>query len=89
MRIARPLLLITTPIGVIGAVYEAFRLAGGLAILMIALLLMIGAAIGMLVSTIRREQAAEQAAKAAGATSVVAAGAAAVRDSDSSNGRSP
>lgn len=81
MRIARPLLLITTPIGVIGAVYEAFRLAGGLAILMIALLLMIGAAVGMLVSTIRREQATEQAAKAASA--------AAVRDSDSSNGRSP
>ena len=43
MRIAKPLLLITTPIGVAGAVYEAFRLAGGLAILMIALLLMISA----------------------------------------------
>jgi hypothetical protein len=32
MRIAKPLLLITTPFGVIGAVYEAFRLAGGLAL---------------------------------------------------------
>lgn len=89
MRIAKPLLLITTPIGVIGAVYEAFRLAGGLAILMIALLLMIGAAIGMLVNTIRKEQATEQAAKAAAAASTVVVGAAVVCDSDPSRRRSP
>lgn len=61
MRIAKPLLLVTTPIGVIGGVIEAFRVAGGLAFLMIALLLFISAAIGMLVLTIRREQAAENA----------------------------
>ncbi len=58
MKIAKPLLLITTPIGVIGGVIEAFRLAGGLAFLMIAMLLFISAAIGMLVVTIRKEQAA-------------------------------
>jgi hypothetical protein len=56
MRIAKPMLLIATPVGVIGGVYEAFRLAGGLAFLMIALIAMIGAAIGMLVMTIVREQ---------------------------------
>lgn len=60
MKIAKPLLLITTPIGVVGGVIEAFRLAGGLAFLMIALLLFMSAAIGMLVLTIRREQAAEK-----------------------------
>lgn len=62
MRIAKPLLLITTPLGLIGGVYEAFRLAGSLAFLMVALLLMIGAAFGMLVHTIRKERAQEQAA---------------------------
>lgn len=69
MRIAKPLLLVTTPIGVIGGVIEAFRIAGGLAFLMIALLLFISAAIGMLVLTIRKEQAAEKARLAAAAES--------------------
>lgn len=64
MRIAKPLLLITTPIGVVGGVYEAFRLAGGLAFIMIALLLMISAAIGMLVMTIRKEEAQQREAAA-------------------------
>ena len=61
MKIAKPLLLITTPLGVIGGVYEGYRLAGGLVFLMVALLLMISAAIGMLVSTVRREAAEEEA----------------------------
>jgi hypothetical protein len=64
MRIAKPLLLITTPIGVVGGVYEAFRLAGGLAFIMVALLLMISAAIGMLVMTIRKEEAQQREAAA-------------------------
>ena len=57
MKIAKPLLLLTTPLGVIGGVYEGYRLAGGLVFLMVALLLMISAAIGMLVLTVRREEA--------------------------------
>jgi hypothetical protein len=61
MRIAKPLLLITTPIGVVFGVQEAFRLAGSLAVLMIALLLMIGTAFAILVHTIRKEQAEERA----------------------------
>jgi hypothetical protein len=65
MRIAKPLLLITTPLGVVGGVHEAFRLAGGLAFIMIALLLVVGAAMTMLALTIRRERLAEQAAQAA------------------------
>ena len=64
MRIAKPLLLITTPIGVIGAVHEAFRLAGGLGFLMIALVSCIGVAIGNLVLTIRKEQRLAEAAAA-------------------------
>lgn len=59
MRIAKPLILITTPIGVVGGIHEAFRLAGGLGFLMIALMLMIGAAITSLVLMIRKEQQAE------------------------------
>jgi len=61
MKIAKPLLLVTTPLGVVIGVYEGYRLAGGLVFLMVALLLMISAAIGMLVSTIRREEALERA----------------------------
>lgn len=59
MRIAKPLLLVTTPIGLVWGVYEAFRLAGSLAFLMIALILMIGACFAMLVHTIRKERAQE------------------------------
>jgi len=61
MKIAKPLLLATTPVGVAIGVYEGYRLAGGLVFLMVALLLMISAAIGMVVATVRREEAAEQA----------------------------
>ncbi|NLG77963.1 MAG: hypothetical protein GX535_17140 [Xanthomonadaceae bacterium] len=64
MRIAKPMLLITTPIGVVLGIHEAFRLAGGLAFLMIALVLMISAAFGMLVMTIRKEEAQLRAAAA-------------------------
>ena len=64
MRIGKPLLLITTPIGVLGGLYEAHRLAGGLVFLMVAMLGVISAAIGSVVFTIRREKAAEVAAAA-------------------------
>jgi len=56
MKIAKPILLVTTPLGVLGAIREAYRLGGGLVVLMCALLLMISAAVGMLVLTIRKEQ---------------------------------
>lgn len=60
MRIAKPLLLVTTPLGVAGGLYEAFRLAGGLAFIMVALVLVIGAAMTSLVLTVRREREAER-----------------------------
>jgi hypothetical protein len=60
MRIAKPLLLVTTPLGIAGAIYEAYRLAGGLVFLMVALMLLVGVAMGSLVMTIRREARAAE-----------------------------
>lgn len=68
MRIAKPMLLVTTPIGVIGAIHEAYRLAGGLVFLMVALMGLIAVAFGSLVLTIRREAAAEARRAAARST---------------------
>ena len=62
MRIAKPLLLVTTPLGVAGGLYEAFRLAGGLAFIMVALVAVIGVAMASLVLTVRREREAERVA---------------------------
>jgi hypothetical protein len=59
MRIAKPLLLITTPLGVAYGLYEAWRLAGGLVFLMAAMLSVIGFAAGSIVMTIRKERAAQ------------------------------
>jgi len=63
MRIGKPLLLITTPIGVAGGLYEAHRLAGGLVFLMLAMLMVVSVAIATVVMTIRREKAEEAARK--------------------------
>ena len=60
MRIAKPLLLITTPIGVAFGLYEAWRLAGGLVFLMVALLGVISIAMWSVVRTVRRERLEEE-----------------------------
>ncbi len=60
MKIAKPLLLITTPIGVALGLYEGYRLAGGLVFLMAAMIGVIGVAMGSVVLTIRREREAEK-----------------------------
>ena len=65
MKIAKPLLLITTPIGLAIGLYEGWRLAGGLVFIMAALMLVIGVAFGSVVWTIRRERAEEERKKAA------------------------
>ena len=57
MRIAKPLLLVATPIGVAFGLREAWRLAGGLVVLMIAMLGVVTAAIVGVVLTVRRERA--------------------------------
>ncbi len=60
MRIAKPLLLITTPIGIAFGLYEAWRLAGGLVFLMVALLSLITVAMLSVVRTVRRERREEE-----------------------------
>jgi hypothetical protein len=59
MRIAKPILLVSTPVGVALGLFEGYRLAGGLVFLMAAMLGVITAAAGTVVCTVRREQRAE------------------------------
>jgi len=59
VRIARPILVVSTPIGVAFGLREAWRLAGpGMAVLMALLLAIVSAFIWMTVRTIRKEQRA-------------------------------
>ncbi|WP_157071628.1 hypothetical protein [Steroidobacter denitrificans] len=60
MKIAKPLLLVTTPIGLAGGLYEGWQLAGGLVVAMAALIGVIAVALGSIVLTIRRERAAQE-----------------------------
>jgi hypothetical protein len=55
MRIAKPILMVTTPIGVIEGFYECYKLAGGLVFLMLAMVGVLGVALATVVATIRRE----------------------------------
>jgi hypothetical protein len=59
MRIAKPILLVSTPIGVALGLFEAYRLAGGLVVLMAAMVGLVTVAAGTVVCTVRREQRAE------------------------------
>ena len=56
MKIAKPLLMVSTPIGVAWGLLEAYHLAGGLVILMAAMVGTLAAAAGTVLATIRREQ---------------------------------
>jgi hypothetical protein len=57
VRIARPILLVSTPIGVVFGLREAWRLAGpGMALLMAAMLAVVGALVWMTARVIRRER---------------------------------
>jgi hypothetical protein len=56
MRIAKPLLLVTTPIGVAEGFYECYKLVGGLLFLMVAMVGVMCVALATVVSTIRREE---------------------------------
>jgi hypothetical protein len=57
LRIARPILLVTTPVGVVFGLREAWRLAGpGMAVLMAAMLGVVGALVWMTVRMIRNER---------------------------------
>jgi uncharacterized membrane protein YqjE len=61
LRIARPILLVSTPIGVIFGLREAWRLAGPkMAVLMAAMLAVVGAFVWWTVRRIRQERVLEQ-----------------------------
>lgn len=64
MRIAKPLLLVTTPLGVVFGLQEAWRFHWWLAVLMAALIGVISGFIWLTISRIRREQGAAQAPSA-------------------------
>ncbi len=56
MKIAKPLLLVSTPLGMVTGLIEAYRMVGGLAVLMFAMMGLLGVAAAGLVVTIRREK---------------------------------
>jgi uncharacterized membrane-anchored protein len=63
VRIAGPILLVTTPLGVIFGLREAWRLAGPkMAVLMAVMLVVVGALVWWTVQRIRAEHAADLAA---------------------------
>ena len=57
MRIAKPILLVSTPVGVIGGLREAYHLAGGMAFVMAMMVGLLSVAACSVVLTIRRERA--------------------------------
>ena len=60
MRIAKPLLLVTTPLGLLEGFYECYKLAGGLLFLMVAMVGVVGVGFGTVIATIRREERASK-----------------------------
>lgn len=56
MKIAKPLLLTTTPLGLLEGFYECYKLAGGLLFLMVAMVGVFGVGMASVVAVIRREQ---------------------------------
>jgi hypothetical protein len=56
MKIAKPLLLVTTPLGLIDGFYECYRVAGGLLFLMVAMVGVVGVGFATVIATIRREE---------------------------------
>jgi hypothetical protein len=56
MKIAKPLLLVTTPLGLLDGFYECYRLAGGLLFLMVAMVGVVGVGFATVISAVRREE---------------------------------
>lgn len=56
MKIAKPLLLTTTPLGLLEGFYECYKLAGGLLFLMVAMVGVFGVGMASVIAVIRREQ---------------------------------
>jgi hypothetical protein len=60
MRIAKPMLLVSTPLGIAFGLFEGYRLAGGLVVLMAAMIGVIAVAAGSVIATVRREERSER-----------------------------
>jgi hypothetical protein len=58
MRIAKPLLKVSTPIGMIWGLFEGYRIVGGLVFLMALMMGVVGAGVAFVLSVVRRERAA-------------------------------
>lgn len=58
MKFSKALLVVITPIGLVIGLVEAYRLAGGLVILMGMMVVLLSTGAASVVLTIRREQAA-------------------------------
>ncbi len=56
MRIAKPLLMVSTPLGVVTGLIEAYRMVGGLVIVMFAMMSLLGVAAASVMLTIRKEK---------------------------------
>ncbi|HUA90076.1 MAG TPA: hypothetical protein VL994_11615 [Steroidobacteraceae bacterium] len=67
MQLSKRILTVTTPFGVLLGLFEAYRLAGGMVIVMAAMVGLLTVAASSVVLTIRREQRAERERLAAAA----------------------
>jgi hypothetical protein len=77
MRIAKPLLLVSTPLGMAWGLFEGWRLAGGLVLLMALMMGVVGAGVASIVRIVRAEEAAARSPDAANGRAAIGAGAAA------------
>jgi hypothetical protein len=57
MKIAKPMLLVSTPLGMIWGLIEGWRMAGGLVFLMVFMMGVVGAGVATVVRVVRAEQA--------------------------------
>ncbi|MGC4027876.1 MAG: hypothetical protein QM696_03225 [Steroidobacteraceae bacterium] len=61
MRIGKPMMLVTTPVGLAAGVYEGYHMAGPVMTVAVVMILSFGAGIAWTVLRARREQRAAQA----------------------------
>jgi hypothetical protein len=66
MKFSKALLVVITPIGLVIGLMEAYKLAGGLVILMAMMVVLLATGAASVVLTIRREQATAVRARALG-----------------------
>jgi len=57
MKIAKPLLMVSTPVGMIWGLIEGWRMAGGLVLLMAFMMGVVGAGVAGVVRVVRAERA--------------------------------